>query len=80
MLTTPRATLNNLQISFVSKPLPANVALQSFDVVLGNTTAVLLRLRHMFAAHENPVLSQPVTVRWAVVLAVSPSRRCKPRL
>ena len=51
----------------MSKALPANVALQSFDVVLGNTTAVLLRLRHMFAAHENPVLSQPVTVSCVVV-------------
>jgi len=61
-MTFARCVLR-LQMSFVSAPLPANVALQSVDVVLGNPSALVLRLRHMFAADENPVLSQPVTVR-----------------
>ena len=50
------------QMSFVRQSLPANVALQSLDVVLGEPNQLLLRLRHLFAAHENPVLSQAVTV------------------
>jgi len=49
-------------MSFVRQSLPANVALQSLDVVLGEPNQLLLRLRHLFAAHENPVLSQAVTV------------------
>ena len=49
-------------MSFLNTALPANVALQSFDLVLGTKNTFILRLRHLFAAGEHPTLSLPVTV------------------
>lgn len=49
-----------LERSFLSSALPSNLHLQSLQILPDNS--VLLRLHHPFAAGEDPVHSQPVTV------------------
>eukprot|EP01114_Cavostelium_apophysatum_P015022 TRINITY_DN4014_c0_g1_i1.p1 TRINITY_DN4014_c0_g1~~TRINITY_DN4014_c0_g1_i1.p1 ORF type:complete len:832 (+),score=225.18 TRINITY_DN4014_c0_g1_i1:499-2994(+) len=46
----------------VQAPLPPNVHLMSFRAVEWNTSAVIVRLQHIFAVGEHSVLSQPAVV------------------
>eukprot|EP00026_Physarum_polycephalum_P001546 Phypoly_transcript_01548.p1 GENE.Phypoly_transcript_01548~~Phypoly_transcript_01548.p1 ORF type:complete len:1071 (+),score=169.08 Phypoly_transcript_01548:77-3289(+) len=55
--------------SFISGDLPANVHLLSFNPLNSNTTQTILRLTHLFALGEDPILSKPATVDVATLFS-----------
>jgi len=48
--------------SFLSADLPVNIHLASVNALNSNSQKVIVRLTHLFAIHEDPNLSKPVTL------------------
>lgn len=63
-------------VAILAEPLPANVALQSLDLVDDGSVPprALLRLRHLYAAGEHPTLSSPAQVNLSSLIDPSVAR------
>jgi len=56
-------------VQFLKNSLPANVHLQCLSALDTSSTKAILRLTHVFANGEDPVLSQPVTINFTDLFA-----------